>query len=219
MFLSQFFCIVSSSHLLCHELGLAPVVLCDEKKLLLIEISGEAKCSAQRRSLFFSAQVRLQTQPKAKPGESLMYAGTLDCFKKTLAKEVRPPSPRRFPSIPCLTCLCLVPSRGSKGSTKEWRLQSLESRPCLPFVSLDSVWGGSSSRGAPTTSSRGCFCHPAALCSRTAPQLSALVLRRYPQLFAAGMLSGVFTTAIMAPGERIKCLLQVGAPERDSSLS
>lgn len=32
---------------------------------------------------------------------------------------------------------------------------------------------------------------------------------RYPQLFAAGMLSGVFTTVIMAPGERIKCLLQV----------
>ncbi|KAH6929256.1 hypothetical protein HPB50_025376 [Hyalomma asiaticum] len=29
-----------------------------------------------------------------------------------------------------------------------------------------------------------------------------------PQLFLAGMLSGVFTTAIMAPGERIKCLLQ-----------
>jgi solute carrier family 25 carnitine/acylcarnitine transporter 20/29 len=29
------------------------------------------------------------------------------------------------------------------------------------------------------------------------------------QLFAAGMLSGVFTTVIMAPGERIKCLLQV----------
>uniref|UniRef100_A0A8C7XLA9 Solute carrier family 25 member 20 n=1 Tax=Oryzias sinensis TaxID=183150 RepID=A0A8C7XLA9_9TELE len=140
-----------------------------------------------------------------------MYAGTLDCFKKTLAKEVRLPSPRRFPSIPCLTCLCLVPSRGSRGSTKEWRLQSLESRPCLPFVSLDSVWGGNSSRGAPTTSSRGCFCHPAALCSRTAPQLSALVLHRYPQLFAAGMLSGVFTTAIMAPGERIKCLLQIQA--------
>lgn len=30
------------------------------------------------------------------------------------------------------------------------------------------------------------------------------------QIFAAGMLSGVFTTIIMAPGERIKCLLQVG---------
>lgn len=33
--------------------------------------------------------MRLQTQPKPKPGESLLYAGTIDCFKKTLAKEVR----------------------------------------------------------------------------------------------------------------------------------
>ncbi|XP_032892909.1 cAMP-dependent protein kinase type II-alpha regulatory subunit-like isoform X2 [Amblyraja radiata] len=33
----------------------------------------------------------------------------------------------------------------------------------------------------------------------------------YRQLFAAGMLSGVFTTVIMAPGERIKCLLQIQA--------
>ncbi|XP_071961155.1 mitochondrial carnitine/acylcarnitine carrier protein-like [Antedon mediterranea] len=31
------------------------------------------------------------------------------------------------------------------------------------------------------------------------------------QLFKAGMLAGVFTTAIMAPGERIKCLLQIQA--------
>uniref|UniRef100_H3BBV9 Solute carrier family 25 member 20 n=1 Tax=Latimeria chalumnae TaxID=7897 RepID=H3BBV9_LATCH len=37
----------------------------------------------------------------------------------------------------------------------------------------------------------------------------------YPQLFAAGMLSGVFTTAIMAPGERIKCLLQIQATSGD----
>lgn len=36
---------------------------------------------------------------------------------------------------------------------------------------------------------------------------------RYHQLFMAGMLSGVFTTAIMAPGERIKCLLQVSVTQ------
>lgn len=30
-----------------------------------------------------------------------------------------------------------------------------------------------------------------------------------PQLFYAGAFSGIFTTVIMAPGERIKCLLQV----------
>lgn len=29
------------------------------------------------------------------------------------------------------------------------------------------------------------------------------------QLFYAGAFSGIFTTAIMAPGERIKCLLQI----------
>lgn len=29
------------------------------------------------------------------------------------------------------------------------------------------------------------------------------------QIFSAGLLSGVFTSAIMAPGERIKCLLQI----------
>lgn len=38
--------------------------------------------------VLLSPQVRLQTQPKPKPGESLLYAGTVDCFKKTLAKEV-----------------------------------------------------------------------------------------------------------------------------------
>ncbi|XP_056662310.1 mitochondrial carnitine/acylcarnitine carrier protein-like [Monodelphis domestica] len=35
----------------------------------------------------------------------------------------------------------------------------------------------------------------------------------YPQLFVAGMLSGVFTTAIMTPIERIKCLLQIQASQ------
>lgn len=30
-----------------------------------------------------------------------------------------------------------------------------------------------------------------------------------PELFAAGAFSGIFTTTIMAPGERVKCLLQI----------
>lgn len=38
------------------------------------------------------------------------------------------------------------------------------------------------------------------------------------QLFAAGAFSGIFTTTIMAPGERIKCLLQIqqggGTPQK-----
>lgn len=31
----------------------------------------------------------------------------------------------------------------------------------------------------------------------------------YMQLFTAGAFSGIFTTLVMAPGERIKCLLQI----------
>ena len=38
------------------------------------------------------------------------------------------------------------------------------------------------------------------------------------QLFKAGMISGVFTTAIMAPGERIKCLLQVQAADATAQI-
>ena len=30
-----------------------------------------------------------------------------------------------------------------------------------------------------------------------------------PQHFKAGMIAGVFTTVVMTPGERVKCLLQV----------
>ncbi len=37
------------------------------------------------------------------------------------------------------------------------------------------------------------------------------ILSRLPQFFLAGMVAGVFSTVIMAPGERIKCLLQVGS--------
>ena len=39
--------------------------------------------------------------------------------------------------------------------------------------------------------------------------LLIIFLQRLPQIGNAGMLAGVFTTVIMAPGERIKCLLQV----------
>lgn len=40
-------------------------------------------------------------------------------------------------------------------------------------------------------------------------------LKSLMQIFYAGLLSGVFTTAIMAPGERIKCLLQIQAAQAE----
>ncbi|RWS15672.1 mitochondrial carnitine/acylcarnitine carrier protein-like protein [Dinothrombium tinctorium] len=40
----------------------------------------------------------------------------------------------------------------------------------------------------------------------------------YFQIFNAGVVSGIFTTAIMAPGERIKCLLQVQAANPNATV-
>ena len=43
-----------------------------------------------------------------------------------------------------------------------------------------------------------------------------LYIFRLPELFVAGGVAGVLSTVIMAPGERIKCLLQIqkGAKEK-----
>lgn len=43
---------------------------------------------------------------------------------------------------------------------------------------------------------------------------STVPLTNY-ELFAAGAFSGIFTTSIMAPGERIKCLLQIQADAKN----
>uniref|UniRef100_A0A3P8QR75 Solute carrier family 25 member 20 n=1 Tax=Astatotilapia calliptera TaxID=8154 RepID=A0A3P8QR75_ASTCA len=108
-------------------------------------------------------KVRLQTQPKPKPGESLLYAGTIDCFKKTLAKE------------------------GIKGLYKGMAAPIIGVTPMFAVCFFGFGLGKKLQQRTPDD------------------------ILTYPQLFAAGMLSGVFTTAIMAPGERIKCLLQIQA--------
>ncbi|XP_061788432.2 cAMP-dependent protein kinase type II-alpha regulatory subunit-like isoform X2 [Nerophis lumbriciformis] len=108
-------------------------------------------------------KVRLQTQAKPKPGESLMYAGTIDCFKKTLAKE------------------------GVKGLYKGM---------AAPVIGVTPMFA---------------VCFFGFGLGKKLQQKNPEDILTYPQLFAAGMLSGIFTTAIMTPGERIKCLLQIQA--------
>lgn len=122
----------------------------------------------------------------------------------------------------CLAlCFLIVflPDRVWRGSIKAWQPRSSESHPCLLSVSLDSVWARNYNRDLLMISSRRWpLCRRPPRCSFNryfvgdhfyVCQHLSLRSCRFPQLFAAGMLSGVFTTAIMAPGERIKCLLQV----------
>ncbi|XP_061544236.1 mitochondrial carnitine/acylcarnitine carrier protein isoform X2 [Phyllopteryx taeniolatus] len=92
-----------------------------------------------------------------------MYVGTIDCFKKTLAKE------------------------GVKGLYKGM---------AAPIIGVTPMFA---------------VCFFGFGLGKKLQQKSPDDILTYPQLFAAGMLSGVFTTAIMTPGERIKCLLQIQA--------
>jgi len=103
-------------------------------------------------------KVRLQTQPSPP-----IYSGTLDCAKKTIAKE------------------------GFKGLYKGMT---------TPLVGITPIYAI-------------CFFgYGVGQKLQTKDPNVALTL---PQIFNAGMVAGVFTTVIMAPGERIKCLLQIQA--------
>uniref|UniRef100_A0A2H6MZH8 Mitochondrial carnitine/acylcarnitine carrier protein n=1 Tax=Micrurus carvalhoi TaxID=3147026 RepID=A0A2H6MZH8_9SAUR len=108
-------------------------------------------------------KVRLQTQPKPLPGQAPLYAGTFDCFRKTLVKE------------------------GFRGLYKGM---------AAPIVGVTPMFA---------------VCFFGFGLGKKLQQKTPDDILTNPQLFAAGMLSGVFTTAIMAPGERIKCLLQIQA--------
>lgn len=104
-----------------------------------------------------------------------------------------------------------------KAFIKEWPPRQSESRPCSRCVSLVLAWARNYNRRRPMRSLRRWWLcrrllwrsHPPNTLWACASVCLSLPLPRYPQLFTAGMLSGVFTTAIMAPGERVKCLLQV----------
>ncbi|XP_053988857.1 congested-like trachea protein isoform X1 [Hylaeus volcanicus] len=106
-------------------------------------------------------KVRLQTMPFPGPNEVALYNGTLDCAKKTIARE------------------------GIHGLYK-----GMAAPLCgvAPIFAISFYGFGLGKQLIRTTNDE---------------QLTPL------QLFYAGAFSGIFTTFIMAPGERIKCLLQI----------
>jgi len=112
---------------------------------------------------FDTVKVRLQTMPVPGPGQAPLYAGAMDCVKKTVKAE------GFFKG--------LYQRHGSS-------IGGCRSDFCPEFFGND--LGKTLIRGATGSSELNAF-----------------------QLGLAGGFSGILTTAIMAPGERIKCILQV----------
>uniref|UniRef100_A0A8C5BNR0 Mitochondrial carnitine/acylcarnitine carrier protein n=1 Tax=Gadus morhua TaxID=8049 RepID=A0A8C5BNR0_GADMO len=108
-------------------------------------------------------KVRLQTQPKASPGQLLLYRGTYDCFHKTISKE------------------------GILGLYKGMGAPLAGVAPMMAISFFGFGLGKQLQQG------------------NSGKALTPV------QIFLSGCLAGVFTTVIVAPGERIKCLLQVQA--------
>ncbi|XP_078034192.1 carnitine/acylcarnitine carrier protein colt, mitochondrial isoform X1 [Augochlora pura] len=106
-------------------------------------------------------KVRLQTMPVPGPNGIALYSGTLDCAKKTIARE------------------------GVRGLYKGMGAPLLGVAPIFAI----SFYG---------------FGLGKQLIRKTDNEQLMPI-----QLFAAGAFSGIFTTFIMTPGERIKCLLQI----------
>lgn len=115
----------------------------------------------------FTPQVRLQTMPVPSPGQSALYKGTLDCAKKTIAKE---------------------------GVIGLYKGMAAPLTGVAPIFAMSFFGFG--------------------LGKKLIQGNSTVPLSNY-EIFAAGAFSGVFTTSIMAPGERIKCLLQIQADSKD----
>ncbi|CAL1539273.1 unnamed protein product [Lymnaea stagnalis] len=108
-----------------------------------------------------TVKVRLQTMPKALPGQPPMFTGTFDCLAKTVRKE------------------------GFFGLYKGM---------AAPITGVAPIFA---------------ICFLGFGIGKRLQQKHENEELTYFQLFKAGMLAGVFTTVIMAPGERIKCLLQI----------
>lgn len=131
----------------------------------------------------------MQTSPIPKPGESPLYKGTWDCAKKTVAKE------------------------GFRGLYKGCLLILLIIIIYNLYLSL------SIGMGAPLTGVAPVFAisflgYGLGKDLQKNHQNDELTLT---QLFNAGAFSGIFTTSILAPGERIKCLLQVQHSQGNST--
>uniref|UniRef100_A0A667Y9U9 Solute carrier family 25 member 20 n=1 Tax=Myripristis murdjan TaxID=586833 RepID=A0A667Y9U9_9TELE len=135
-------------------------------------------------------KVRLQTQPKPKPGESLLYAGTLDCFKKTLAKEIQAASGEVKYAGPMDCVKQLYRESGIRGIYKGTALTLMRDVPASGMYFMTYEWLKNSLTPA----------------GKSPSELSV------PSVLFAGGMAGIFNWAVAIPPDVLKSRFQT-APE------
>uniref|UniRef100_A0A3B5L124 Solute carrier family 25 member 20 n=1 Tax=Xiphophorus couchianus TaxID=32473 RepID=A0A3B5L124_9TELE len=135
-------------------------------------------------------KVRLQTQPKPKPGESLLYAGTLDCFKKTLAKEIQASSGKVKYAGPMDCVKQLYKESGIRGIYKGTALTLMRDVPASGMYFMSYEW----------------------LKNLLTPAGKSHNELSIPSVLFAGGMAGIFNWAVAIPPDVLKSRFQT-APE------
>lgn len=129
--------------------------------------------------------------PLTEPGKSPLYTGTWDCAVKTVKKEGFKGFYKGLVYIyECFHYLIIeIRKYFSRKISNKWIFTGMAAplTGVAPIFAMSFFGFGLGKR----------------LLQKDNEQLSSL------EIFYAGAFSGIFTTTIMAPGERIKCLLQV----------
>ncbi|XP_067384673.1 mitochondrial carnitine/acylcarnitine carrier protein isoform X2 [Channa argus] len=129
-------------------------------------------------------KVRLQTQPKASCGQYVLYTGAYDCFRKTVSKE---------------------------GILGLYKGMGAPLAGVAPMMAINFFGFGLGKQlqqtdpGKPLTSPSNLI-NLERICKE---EWQKIPQSRNTQIFLSGSLAGFFTTVVVAPGDRIKCLLQV----------
>uniref|UniRef100_A0AAR2JPE8 Solute carrier family 25 member 20 n=1 Tax=Pygocentrus nattereri TaxID=42514 RepID=A0AAR2JPE8_PYGNA len=135
-------------------------------------------------------KVRLQTQPKPGPGQSPLYAGTFDCFRKTLAKEIQAASGDVKYAGPIDCAKQIYRENGIRGVYKGTALTLMRDVPASGMYFMTYEW----------------LKHILTPEGRSPGELSV------PSVLFAGGMAGIFNWAVAIPPDVLKSRFQT-APE------
>uniref|UniRef100_A0A7M4FGM5 Solute carrier family 25 member 20 n=1 Tax=Crocodylus porosus TaxID=8502 RepID=A0A7M4FGM5_CROPO len=135
-------------------------------------------------------KVRLQTQPKPQAGQSPLYSGTFDCFRKTLVREIQAASGEIKYSGPVDCMKQLYREAGIRGVYKGTVLTLMRDVPASGMYFMTYEW----------------------LKNTLTPEGKSVSDLSVPQVLFAGGMAGIFNWAVAIPPDVLKSRFQTAPP-------